>query len=581
MADPLKILIIEDQGTDVELVVRELRKQGFAPTWKQVDRESQFRSALSEPFDVILADANMPHFSARRALEILSEEADTPPCIIVSGSIGEEEAVALVRAGARDYILKDRMARLGDAVRGALHERGLRTEVQKAQKDLHRLNQELERRIAERTLELEEANQALARELSERRVIEERLRQLASTLEQRVVERTQELAGSYERLRALASDLTLAEQTERRRLAAELHDYLAQLLVVARMKVAQVLPATTDEGRHARLKDVDQLLVQSLDYTRSLVSKLTPQALYEFGIGAAILWLADQIRRQQGFEVLVSGHELEIPLPEPDAVLLFQSVRELLFNVIKHGETDRAWVALRHEDGMLHLTVRDSGVGFDLQTMSQNASEKFGLFSIRERMIAMGGVMDLDSRPGCGTTVVLRLPLSRKHAATADDAAAASTAGRTATDRSRREWGDEGSLSGESGPVRVLVVDDSEIVQEGLCRVLDRYPDLAVVGRAMSGEEALSTMTSLEPDVVLMDMRMPGMTGAETTRRLLHDRPGTVVIGLSIETTPDVAQSMLDAGAAAFLTKDSIAGNLYAAIRQAIEPRSLHSAPPE
>ncbi|MFO0729575.1 MAG: response regulator [Nitrospiraceae bacterium] len=451
MADPLHILIIEDQGTDVELVVRELRKQGFAPTWKQVDRESEFRTALLERFDIILADANMPHFSARRALEILAEALDAPPCIIVSGSIGEEEAVALVRAGASDYILKDRMARLGDAVRGVLHERGLRTEVQKAHKDLHRLNQELERRIAERTLELERANQALARDLEERRLVEDRLRQLASTLEQRVSERTQELAGSYERLRALASDLTLAEQTERRRLAAELHDYLAQLLVVARMKLAQVVPATADQGRQAQLKDVDQLLVQSLDYTRSLVSKLTPQALYEFGIGAAILWLADQLRRQQGFEVVVSGHDLDIPLPEPDAVLLFQSVRELLFNVIKHGQTDRAWVALMLEGGMLHLTVRDGGVGFDLQAFSHNTPEKFGLFSIRERMIAMGGVMDLESQPGRGTTVALRLPLSSNQPNTTAEADVEERAqGSSSHDHHQREDGAEGSPCEES-----------------------------------------------------------------------------------------------------------------------------------
>jgi nitrate/nitrite-specific signal transduction histidine kinase len=157
------------------------------------------------------------------------------PFIVVSHAIGEEEAVGLMRNGAADYLLKDRMARLGEAVRHALDGQRLRSQYAEAQQDLRLLNQELEKRIGERTGELEVANRALASELSERKQIEERLRQLTGTLEERVAERTRELATSYARLRALATDLTVAEQKERRRLATELHDYLAQLLVVPRL----------------------------------------------------------------------------------------------------------------------------------------------------------------------------------------------------------------------------------------------------------------------------------------------------------------------------------------------------------
>ena len=222
----------------------------------------------------------------------------TIPFIVVSHAIGDEEAVGLMRNGASDYILKDRMARLGEAVRHALEKRQLRSQYAEAQENLRLLNQELERRIVERTAELEVANSALARELSERKQIEEQLRQLTGTLEERVKERTRQLSTSYTRLRALATDLTVAEQTERRRLATELHDYLAQILVVTRMKVAQLLTQDHDPEVRKTLQGVDQLLHQSLDYTRSLVSELTPQALYERGLGAAIRWLGDQMRRQ-------------------------------------------------------------------------------------------------------------------------------------------------------------------------------------------------------------------------------------------------------------------------------------------
>ena len=235
-------------------------------------------------------------------MQCLHESRLTIPFIVVSHAIGEEEAVELMRKGAADYLLKDRMARLGEAVRHGLEERQLRSKFAEAQEELWLLNQELENRIVERTTELEVANRALARELSERKQIEERLRQLAGTLEERVKERTQQLSTSYIRLRALATDLTVAEQTERRRLATDLHDYLAQMLVVTRMKVAQLLRQDHDPDVRTILQDADQLLHQSLDYTRSLVSELTPQALYERGLGAALRWLADQMRRQADAE---------------------------------------------------------------------------------------------------------------------------------------------------------------------------------------------------------------------------------------------------------------------------------------
>lgn len=578
MADPVSLLIVEDQETDVELMVRELRKQGFEPQWERVDTEEEFRAHVSGPFDAILTDANMPQFSARRALAIVREQRLSLPCIVVSGSIGEEEAVALVRAGATDYILKDRMARLGDAVRRVLQERTLRTQVKQAEHDLYRLNQELELRIAERTLELEAANEALARELAERRDVEERLRQLASTLEQRVTARTQELARSYERLRALASDLTVAEQTERRRLASELHDYLAQLLVVARMKMSRLRRDVTAEPHRTILEETDQVLIQSLDYTRSLVAKLTPQALYERGLGAALHWLADQIRRQQGFDVVVSLEAPELPLREADAVLLFQSVRELIFNVIKHGQTDRVWVSMQYTDEMLTIEVRDEGIGFDVQAVHDDPRDMFGLLSIRERMTALGGRFELRSSPGKGTMASIHFPFT----CAGEPAAAGGPPGQTsATPLARNDPAAPGerSQSLPSGTLRVLVVDDNDVVREGLCMVLERYEDLAVVGQANSGEEALELVPALVPDVVIMDMRMPGVTGAETTRRILRDHPATVVIGLSIEADQEVARAMLEAGASAFLTKDTVAGDLYAAIRTFTAARGCQSSP--
>ena len=307
---------------------------------------------------------------------------------------------------------------------------------------------------------------------------------------------------SYSRLRALATDLTIAEQRERRRLATELHDYLAQMLVVTRMKVAQLQKQDHDGDVRTILQEADQLLHQSLDYTRSLVSELTPQALYERGLGAALQWLGDQMSRQQILKVQVSLDGPKLQLPETDAVLLFHSIRELLFNVFKHGKTDQAWVSMGYFQSVLSITVSDRGCGFDVSQLKDDRSDRFGLLSIRERMIALGGGFDLQSEPGKGTVASLRLP----H--TASDENVEDT--QVAEDQGRVKHVSTSVSQHVMTPLRILIVDDHQMVREGLCCILEEYDDLTVVGEASTGEQALQLVGTLHPDVVLMDMHMPG-----------------------------------------------------------------------
>ena len=563
----LRILFVEDNPLDTELAVRELEKNGYELEWQRVDTEAEFTRRLAhDPPDLVISDHAMPQFSSSEALRCLHNSGLTIPFIVVSQAIGEEEAVKLMRAGAADYLLKDRMVRLGEAVHHALDKQQLRFQYAEAQRGLSQLNQELEIRIAERTAELEVANAALARELVERKQIEEQLRQLTGTLEERVNERTQELAMSYSRLRALATDLTVAEQRERRRLATELHDYLAQILVVTRMKVAQLQKQDHDGETRRILQEADQLIHQSLDYTRSLVSELTPQALYEHGLGAALQWLGDQMSRQQILKVVVSLDVPTLQLPETDAVLLFQSIRELLFNVFKHGRTDQAYVAIGHVQNKLSITVSDRGCGFDISRLKDDRSDRFGLFSIRERMMAIGGTFDVQSVPGKGTVASLQLPYPMF---------GGQITGTEVTADQRRIPAKHAAT-----PLRVLIVDDHQMVREGLCCILEEYDDLTVVGEASTGEQALQLVGMLQPDVVIMDMHMPGWNGAESTRRILKEYPATVVIGLSIQSDPHVAQSMLEAGVAAFLPKETIGNELYATIQTAVSRESSRSSCP-
>ncbi len=133
---PLRLLILEDRADDAELALKELRQAGFEPTWHRVDEAASFKAHLDPELDIVLADYNLPQFDALQALKLMQESGLDIPVVIVSGSIGEERAVAAVRLGAMDYVLKDRMARLGTAVQNALEQTQLRRQRQQAQRAL-------------------------------------------------------------------------------------------------------------------------------------------------------------------------------------------------------------------------------------------------------------------------------------------------------------------------------------------------------------------------------------------------------------------------------------------------------------
>ena len=212
----------------------------------------------------------------------------------------------------------------------------------------------------------------------------------------------------------LAQERTRALTQSQARLRAELYDNLGQMLVVGNMKLSQArqLPGLTPSCL-GLLNEVDQMLTQSLTYTRTLVADLAPLVLRDFGLLAGLRWLVEQMR---DYEMAVSLHTSldELQLPENHTILLFQTIRELLTNVVKHAQSDKATVSLDQDMGTLWLEVRDNGVGFDSVAAMKNTenSSKFGLFSIGERMSTLGGTFEVKSMPGHGTVARLTLPVT-------------------------------------------------------------------------------------------------------------------------------------------------------------------------
>ncbi len=252
-------------------------------------------------------------------------------------------------------------------------------------------------------------------DITQRKKTEEDLRELTLTLEERVAQRTAELEQRAAQLSRLHEELTRVEQKERRRLAELLHDGLQQMLVAAKFRVTETRRRVQDnDAVQQNLNQIDELLTQAIETSRSLTIELSPPVLQELGLTAALGWLADFIAAKHGLRVEVSAAGKAEPCSLDLALLLFPVARELVFNVVKHAGVQAANVTLEREDQSLRLKVTDQGCGFDAskwQTMCLGSACGFGLLDVQNRVELAGGKLEIDSAPGRGTTVTVTVPL--------------------------------------------------------------------------------------------------------------------------------------------------------------------------
>jgi PAS domain S-box-containing protein len=238
---------------------------------------------------------------------------------------------------------------------------------------------------------------------TERKKAARALRELNETLEARVEKRTRQV-------RHLKAMLTLAEQRERDRIAQVLHDDLQQLLYALQLRLKMVESDTLEEDR----EELYQLIERAITTALTLTVDLSPPVLQGEGLDAAIAWLANQMKSLHNLEVTINA-EGKVTIPNKDMrVLLFQLVRELLFNVVKHAGTNRAIVTLTQRSDQLLITVEDEGEGFHLARAlkDHDVEERYGLFSIRERLALLGGDLQIETAPGQGTRVTIIAPRS-------------------------------------------------------------------------------------------------------------------------------------------------------------------------
>lgn len=363
-AAPIKLLLVEDDEVDRE-AVRRLLGTGYVVIYVATGKEALEQIAASPP-DAVLLDFRLPDIEGMELVPGFVQEFI--PVILLTGEDSPEVIVQAMQKGAQDYLVKGHIERtaLARAIDNAIEKVALKRDLAQQQAQ-----------VAEKTLALERSNR---------------------------------------QVRALASALTLAEQRERRRISQILHDHVQQMLYGIQMRTYLIGLDTPEEGKvyiREHLTEMEALVEEAIQSTRTLTVELSPPVLQSEGLGAAFNWLANQMSRLYDLHVDLKLSQDYQLASEDLHVLIFQLVRELLFNVVKHAQVNRAQVIMRLDGNNFVVCVEDQGVGFDASMLAKEEQREtggFGLYSIRERLGLFGGQLTITSQPGKGTQVMLMLP---------------------------------------------------------------------------------------------------------------------------------------------------------------------------
>jgi len=218
-----------------------------------------------------------------------------------------------------------------------------------------------------------------------------------------------------EKIRSLASQLAVAEQEERHGISQILHDDLQQRLFAIKTQLAFLMNDSdqdkTPASMREELKQIQRWLSDAIGITRSLSIDLSPIILQGEGLAEAILWLASQMKERHGLIVQMETKDNLNNLDNHMRMLLFQTIRELFFNVVKHAGTSHATITLEQVDQHARVTISDTGNGFDVATVMNDLKTAHGLLVIQDRLGLMGCNIEITSELGQGTQIVIEAPM--------------------------------------------------------------------------------------------------------------------------------------------------------------------------
>lgn len=352
----IELLLIEDDDVYRELV-RQMLGPGYLICEASTGNQGLDLARRRQP-DCILLDYRLPDVDGLQLLAILAEEYF--PVVMLTVEESPEVIVQAIQRGAQDYLVKTHLSKasLHQVIANAIEKMALKRDLEKKQRDL-----------------------------------EKKTRQIHD----------------------LASALTLVEQRERRRIAQLLHDQVQQMLYGIQLRVHMIRQEAGPELQ-ARVRDhleqMEQFIEEGIRVSRTLAVELSPPLLQDEGLAEAFEWLADQMKEMHNLDIELNVQGDSQSLAEDLWLLVFQLVRELLFNVVKHAGVRQARLEMFEKGEYLVIRVQDEGAGFDVGTIKnkQVPERGFGLYSVRERLELFGGRLEMESTPGCGTQMTIFVP---------------------------------------------------------------------------------------------------------------------------------------------------------------------------
>ena len=325
--------------------------------------------------------------------------------------------------------------------------------------------------------------------------------------DQRLVEMFALHAGiAIQNARLHARVQQLAVIDERIRIGRDLHDGIIQGIYAVALSLEDVPELMAEDAGEAssRVDVAIDRLNTTIGEIRTFIVGLGSD-IVQAAIGSRLAGLADEMLLSFGAQMaldldLADVGEVDARLSQEAATQLLQIAREALSNAIRHSGAPRARLSLRAQDDQAVLSVEDNGRGFD--TSLPRRPGHFGLANLRDRAASVGGTIEISSRIGAGTRIIVRLPLV--------------------------EPGDRYTVTDTSParPLRLLVVDDHEVVRQGLVALLDRREGFQVVAEAGTVAEAIEQTLRFQPDIVVMDVRLPDGSGIEACREIRSELPG-------------------------------------------------------
>lgn len=472
---PLRALILEDDPWDAELVLVTLRRATPGLQAEVLNSSALFKQRLGESeYDIIVADYNLGGWTALDALEILRKSGKSIPLVVVTGALGDEAAVECVRQGAADYVLKDRLERVPIAVDRAVRRKAYLDEVARRQEQIRRAKEEWERTfdtVPDPVLLLDDeyriryANRAAAtlagvelEELSGKICYEAlhglthphpdcpRARMMETGQEQRVdlvdtklgrvfeatttslLEPSGKMRGSVEvlhditdrkqaedSLRQLSSQLLVALDEERRRIAQDLHDSTAQNLAALSMNLArlEIQVDCLDAASRVIVSESIELANRCMQEIRDFSYLLHPPTLEDYGLVPALRGYVEGYARRTGIQVNIDLPQNLRRLPREAETALFRIVQECLANIQRHSGSPVAKIRIRRQPDSVVLEVEDEGRGFQPgphKNGSKGSRTGLGLKGMKERVRLLGGCLEIVSSSH-GTTIRASLPI--------------------------------------------------------------------------------------------------------------------------------------------------------------------------